>query len=79
MARGCDVGGFYSLRYTDIARTRKRITEHSRALPFFGPRLARRALACASAVVERAGIARAYSEKKVFLIAGIREANADGQ
>ena len=54
---------FYLLCYTDIARTGKRITAHPRALPFLGLRIARRALACASAVVERAGIARAYSEK----------------
>ena len=55
--------GFYLLRYTDIARTRKRITAHSRALRFLGLRIARAALAYAFAVGERAQFARAYIEK----------------
>ncbi len=54
---------FYSVGDTDIARTRKRITAHSRALPFLGLRIARAALAYAFAVVERAQVARAYSKK----------------
>jgi len=48
---------------SDTIRTRKRITAHSEALLFLGLRIARAALAHASAVVERAGIARAYSGK----------------
>jgi hypothetical protein len=50
-------------RCSDTIRTRKRITAHSGALLFLGARLARVALACAFALLERAGIARAYSEK----------------
>lgn len=62
LARGCDMGGFYLLGDTDITRTRKRMTAHSRALRFLGSRIARAALACAFAVGERAQVARAYSE-----------------
>ena len=54
--------GFYSPRYTDIARTRKRMTAHSRALRFLGARFARVALAYAFALLERAQVARAYSK-----------------
>ena len=56
------MGAFYLLCYTDIPCTRKRITAHSEALLFLGARLARVALACAFALLERAGGARAYSE-----------------
>ena len=56
------MGAFYSVCYTDIHCTRKRITAHSGGLPFLGARLARVALAHASAVGERAQVARAYSE-----------------
>jgi hypothetical protein len=51
-------------RCSDTIRTRKRITAHSRALLFLGARLARVALACAFALLGRAGIARAYRQKK---------------
>ena len=54
--------GFYLLGDTDIPRKRKRIIAHSRALPFLGLRIARVALVYAFALVERARIARAYSE-----------------
>ena len=57
------MGGFYLLGDTDIHHTRKRVTAHSRALPFLGLRIARAALAYAFAVVEREQVARAYSEK----------------
>ena len=50
------------LRCPNTIRTRKRITAHSGALLFLGTRLARVALAYASAVVERAQVARAYSK-----------------
>ena len=56
------MGAFYSVCYTDIHCTRKRITAHSGGLPFLGARLARVALAHASAVGERAQVARAHSE-----------------
>ena len=56
------MGGFYLLGDTYITRARKRITAHSRALPFLGLRIARAALAYAFAVGERAQFARAYSE-----------------
>lgn len=57
------MGAFYSLCYTDTHCTRKRITAHSGALLFLGARIARAALAYASAMVERAEVARAYGEK----------------
>jgi len=47
---------------SDTIRTRRRITAHSEALLFLGLRIARAALAHTSAVVERAGVARACSE-----------------
>ena len=57
------MGAFYSVGDTDTHCTRKRTTAHSGALLFLGARIARAALAYASAMVERAEVARAYGEK----------------